>query len=73
MIFTLLLLSILQEEVDAGGIIAQESVPVLPNDTVESLQERVKLKEWEVFPKAMEMVARKVVTVVDGHVTFSNN
>lgn len=61
------------EEVDAGGIIAQESVPVLPNDTVESLQERVKLKEWEVFPKAMEMVARKVVTVVDGHVTFSNN
>ena len=61
----------LQEEVDAGGIIAQESVPVLPNDTVETLQERIKLKEWEVFPKAMEMVASKKVKVVDRVVVFS--
>ena len=59
------------EEVDAGGIIAQDSVQVLPGDTVDILQERVKEKEWEVYPKAMELVASGTVSVVDGSVQFS--
>ena len=46
-----------QEEVDAGGIVIQESVPVLPTDTVEILQERVKKVEHLAFPRAMELVA----------------
>ena len=46
-----------QEEVDAGGIIVQESVPVLLDDTTESLQERVKTVEHKAFPKAMELIA----------------
>ena len=46
-----------QEEVDAGGIIVQESVSVFPNDTVETLQERVKTLEHRAFPKAMELFA----------------
>lgn len=58
------------EEVDAGGIIAQDSVPVLPGDSVESLQERVKKKEWEVFPKAMELVASGKVSVLNNQVKF---
>jgi len=46
-----------EEEVDAGGIIVQESVPVLLDDTTESLQERVKTVEHKAFPKAMELIA----------------
>lgn len=56
---------------DAGGIIAQDSVQVLPGDTVESLQERVKTKEWEVYPRAMELVASGKIRVVDGAVRFT--
>ena len=59
-----------QEEIDAGGIIAQEAVPVLPGDTEESLQERVKLKEWEVFPLAMELVAKGKVKEINGEAVF---
>eukprot|EP00112_Aurelia_sp_Birch-Aquarium-sp1_P008205 Seg190.13 transcript_id=Seg190.13/GoldUCD/mRNA.D3Y31 product="Trifunctional purine biosynthetic protein adenosine-3" protein_id=Seg190.13/GoldUCD/D3Y31 len=46
-----------EEEVDAGGIVVQEAVPVLPTDTVETLQERVKTVEHKAFPKAMELFA----------------
>jgi phosphoribosylamine--glycine ligase/phosphoribosylglycinamide formyltransferase/phosphoribosylformylglycinamidine cyclo-ligase len=46
-----------QEDVDAGAIIAQEAVPVLVNDTEETLSERVKLTEHKIFPQALEWVA----------------
>ena len=46
-----------QEEVDAGAIITQEAVPVYPNDTVETLQERVKTAEHRAYPRAMELLA----------------
>jgi len=59
------------EEVDGGAIIAQEAVPVLPTDTEKTLQERVKLKEWEVFPKAMELIASRKLQVVDGKAVFT--
>uniref|UniRef100_A0A8C9VPT7 Trifunctional purine biosynthetic protein adenosine-3 n=1 Tax=Scleropages formosus TaxID=113540 RepID=A0A8C9VPT7_SCLFO len=49
------------EEVDAGAIIAQEAVPVLANDTEESLSERVKEAEHRVFPAALELVASGAV------------
>ncbi|XP_064642263.1 trifunctional purine biosynthetic protein adenosine-3-like [Lineus longissimus] len=45
------------EEVDAGAILVQESVPVYPDDTQEILQERVKEKEHVAFPAALEIVA----------------
>ncbi|VDM49392.1 unnamed protein product [Toxocara canis] len=47
------------EEVDSGEIIAQASVPVYENDTVDSLHERIKTKEHELYPDAMQMVAEK--------------
>ncbi len=37
-------------ELDAGPILAQERVPVLPDDTVESLHERIKEVERRLFP-----------------------
>ncbi|XP_058800371.1 trifunctional purine biosynthetic protein adenosine-3 [Phymastichus coffea] len=44
-------------EIDSGAIIEQASVPVLPNDTVETLQERVKSVEHTTFPKALKHLA----------------
>ena len=37
-------------ELDAGPILAQEAVPVLPDDTVESLHERIKVVERRLYP-----------------------
>lgn len=40
--------------VDSGQIIAQKAVEVLPNDTKETLHERIKLAEKELYPKVLE-------------------
>ena len=45
------------EEVDAGPILAQEAVPVLPDDTEETLHERIKEVERRLYPE----VIRKVI------------
>ena len=37
------------EEVDAGPILAQAAVDVRPDDTVESLHERIKVVERELY------------------------
>jgi len=47
------------EEVDGGKIILQKAVDVLPNDTPESLQQRVMQEaEWVILPKAVEMFCK---------------
>ena len=38
-------------EMDAGPILAQEAVPVLPGDTEETLHERIKVVERALYPK----------------------
>jgi phosphoribosylglycinamide formyltransferase-1 len=40
-------------EVDAGPILAQEVVPVLPDDTVEELHERIKATERRLYPRTI--------------------
>lgn len=40
-------------EVDEGPILAQEAVPVLPGDTVESLHERIKQLERRLYPATL--------------------
>lgn len=40
-------------EVDAGPILAQEAVPVLPGDTVERLHERIKSTERRLYPRTI--------------------
>lgn len=41
-------------EIDGGAIIAQEKVPVLPDDTPDSLHARIQVAEHRLFPVALE-------------------
>ena len=46
-------------ELDAGEVLAQVRVPIVPGDTPESLAERVKLAEHQLYPRAVaEYVSR---------------
>lgn len=40
-------------ELDAGEVLAQVRVPIVPGDTPESLAERVKLAEHQLYPRAV--------------------
>src|SRR5262249_15231606 len=43
-------------EVDEGPILAQEAVPVLPGDTVDSLHERIKETERRIYPQVLRQL-----------------
>ena len=50
-------------EVDAGPIIAQAEVPVLPGDTTDSLSERILEAEHELLPAVVKLFARGAVRI----------
>jgi phosphoribosylglycinamide formyltransferase 1 len=54
-------------EMDAGPIILQGSVPVLPGDTETSLAARVLEAEHRIYPQALRLVAEGRVTLENGH------
>lgn len=48
---------------DGGEIILQKSVAIKKDDTPESLQQRVmKQAEWKILPRAVELVAKEIIT-----------
>ena len=47
-------------ELDAGPIIAQAAVPVLKKDTPDSLSARILQQENQIYPLALELVAKKI-------------
>jgi phosphoribosylglycinamide formyltransferase 1 len=49
--------------VDAGPIIAQQTVPVLENDTAESLHQRIHAAEHDLYPKCVAAIARGEISV----------
>ncbi|HLX20862.1 MAG TPA: phosphoribosylglycinamide formyltransferase [Gaiellaceae bacterium] len=50
---------IVDEGVDSGPVLAQERVPVLPDDTAETLHDRIKTVEHRLLPKVVaELCAR---------------
>ena len=51
-------------ETDAGPIVAQGAVPVLPGDTAESLSARVLAVEHRLYPMALARVAGGAIQVV---------
>lgn len=50
-------------EVDTGPIIAQAAVPVLPDDTPDSLAARILEQEHVIYPLALRLVAEGRVTI----------
>ena len=55
-------------EMDTGPIVTQAAVPVLPDDTPESLGARVLDAEHRLYPHALRLVASGEVRVEDEHV-----
>jgi phosphoribosylglycinamide formyltransferase-1 len=49
-------------ELDAGPILAQEAVPVLEGDTVESLHERIKIVERRLYPATVSAVLNELAS-----------
>jgi phosphoribosylglycinamide formyltransferase-1 len=49
--------------VDTGAIIAQQTVPVLDTDTAESLHARIQMAEHELYPAALRVLAGRRVEV----------
>jgi phosphoribosylglycinamide formyltransferase 1 len=49
--------------VDSGPIIGQQTVPVLDDDTVETLHQRIHTAEHELYPKCVAAIARRDISV----------
>jgi phosphoribosylglycinamide formyltransferase 1 len=47
------------EKIDHGDIIAQREVPVLPNDSAESLHARIQIAEHELYPAAIAQLCEE--------------
>jgi phosphoribosylglycinamide formyltransferase 1 len=51
---------LVEPELDAGPIIAQARVPVLPDDTADTLAARVLIEEHRLYPAALARLAREL-------------
>jgi phosphoribosylglycinamide formyltransferase-1 len=49
--------------IDAGAIIGQQTVPILENDTAESLHQRIHAAEHELYPECVAAIARGRISV----------
>jgi phosphoribosylglycinamide formyltransferase-1 len=62
------------EKADAGAIILQGTVDVLPDDTPEVLQKRIMENvEWKLLPKAVSLFCQDKITIRDGKAYVKNN
>ena len=59
------------EEMDAGPIIAQGAVPVLPGDNEEALSARILAMEHRLYPLALRLVASGAARLENGRVEFA--
>src|SRR5262249_50279437 len=48
------------DKIDHGDIIAQREVPILPNDTAESLHARIQIAEHELYPAVIAQLCREI-------------
>jgi phosphoribosylglycinamide formyltransferase-1 len=51
---------VVTDQLDAGPILVQQSVPILEGDTVESLRQRVHGVEHEILPRAIELMEARL-------------
>lgn len=59
---------VVTDQLDAGPIVAQAAVPVLPGDTVDSLSDRILAQEHRVYPLALRWFAEDRVRIENGRV-----
>ena len=59
--------------VDSGAIIGQQTVPVLDNDTAESLHARIHAAEHDLYPKCVAAIARGEISVIGRRMIWKNN
>jgi phosphoribosylglycinamide formyltransferase-1 len=59
------------EEMDAGPVIAQGAVPILPGDDEESLSARILAMEHRLYPLALRLVASDAARLDGTRVTFA--
>jgi phosphoribosylglycinamide formyltransferase-1 len=59
-------------ELDAGPIIGQAAVPVVPGDTPASLAARVLTQEHLIYPRALRLVSNGEARLESGRVVFQN-
>ena len=60
-------------EMDEGPIIMQAALPVLNDDSVETLSARILAAEHKCYPKAVELIARRQLSVSNKKVIDQNN
>jgi len=60
------------EGVDTGPIIIQEIVKINNNDTEKSLSKKILVKEHEIYPKAVELFAKKKISIKGRKIKISN-
>ena len=53
---------------DTGAIIEQSEVPVFPDDTLETLQERVKIEEHKLYPRIIDDFSEGKIRLIDGKI-----
>lgn len=51
------------EKLDDGAVLAQEKVPIMPGDSVDSLHERIKEAEHRLYPKVLNDIVSGVLTL----------
>lgn len=49
-----------REEMDSGPIILQASVPVLPNDSKETLAAKILKEEHRIYPESLKIICEKI-------------
>ena len=59
-------------EMDEGPIVAQAAVPVLPDDTADTLADRILSAEHKLYPYALRLVAEGKARVADERVVISD-
>lgn len=59
------------EEVDAGPIVVQEAVEIAPDDTPDSLHERLKVVEHRLLPHAVSLFCTDRLTIDGRHVRIA--
>ena len=64
---------LVEEDYDTGPVVLQQPVPVHPEDTPDTLAERVKQVEHRLYPEAIRLFAEDRVTVDGRHVTIDDD